>query len=66
MFVINKSAINAYSDDDHSEALVEGQTKADKNYDILKDPVSIPVGYTYSSSVCKWGAVDPRNNSRQG
>ena len=33
------------------EALVESQIKSDKNYDILKDPVSIPIALTIA---VKW------------
>ena len=40
MPVINGSSINADNDADHCQTLLERQTKADKNYDTLKDPVS--------------------------
>ena len=38
---MNRSPINA--DYDHYETLVERQTKADKNYNTLRYPVSIPI-----------------------
>ena len=44
---MNRLPINADNDDDnHYEALVEKQTKADRDYDTFKDTVSIPIGST--------------------
>ena len=60
MPVINRSPINAENDDDHYEALVERQTKADKNYDTLEGPYSIFVGSTVAARWEEEFTMDPQ------
>ena len=42
--IISRSPINADNDDDHYDALVDGQMKADKKYETLRNQNSIPTG----------------------
>ena len=44
--VMNRLPLNADNDNDQYAAFVERQTKADRNYDNLKDYNSIPTGCT--------------------
>ena len=64
MPVINRSSVNVDINAGYYEPLVERQTKADKNYDTLKEANSIPVG---SAPVVQWEdrLVDPWQCNRQ-
>ena len=46
MPVINRAPFNTNNSDNHYEAFLEGQEKADKNYDTLRNCNCIPIGST--------------------
>ena len=52
MPVVNRVPINSNNDDDHCEALVEREEKADRNYDTLRNYNSTLRG---SAVVVQWG-----------
>ena len=43
---VNRSPENAGNDDENNETLVQRQAKVDRNYDIIRNYNSIPIGST--------------------
>ena len=46
MPIVNRPPINSNNDDEHNEALINGQMRNDKNYDASRNYASFSVGST--------------------
>ena len=64
--VINRLPVGIDNDDEHHKAIIKRQTKNDKDKNISKIFVSLPIGSTVAVQQGRWGTVNPWHDQREG